>query len=479
MTKIVLVNPPLKGEERYGTLATGGVYMPPLGLASLAAFIRKQGHSVKIVDCCALNLTLTDSAKAILSCDPEVVGITAATVSISKAAALAKILKEKNKNLRIIVGGSHISALPEETMKAFPQLDIGVIGEGELTTAELLNSFNNSECLDSIGGIIFRSNDSLKLNARRTFIEDLDSLPFPAWDLLPDLNKYYRPSCFGFKKLPVTSLITLRGCPMRCTFCSETPFAKTCRMHSPRYVVDMMKLLKHQYNIKDFMIYDGTFGINQPRLVSLCNLIIKEKLNIVWSCNGRIDLMSPEILRLMKHAGCWLIAYGIESGSQRILDFLQKDINLPKASQVLEWTKKEGILTKGYFMIGSPTEDEESINSTLSFALRNNLDVITVNYFTPLPGTLDYKRAALYGQFNNNWELLNHHNIVFIPSGLTAEIITSYRQKIVKKFYLRPKIIFRYIMLPFSPGSFKIIFLGIFAFVFFLFLGRKKDGPRK
>ena len=444
-----------------------------LGLESLAAFIREHGYSVKIIDCCALNLTINDTIPIILSYNPQFVGITAATVSINSAALLAKVLKEQRPNLKVIIGGSHISALPEETMKRFSQLDIGIIGEGELTINELLRALDEKSSLYNIKGIIFREDDRLKMNEARPFIENLDTLPFPAWDLLPDLTKFYKPSCFGFKKLPVTSLITLRGCPMRCTFCSETPFARTCRTHSPEYTVEMVKFLKRQYDIKDFMIYDGTFVINKQRIIRLCELMIKEKLGIVWSCNGRIDLMTPEILKLMKQAGCWLIAYGIESGSQKILDFLQKDIDLSKASEVLKWTKREAIITKGYFMIGNPTEDKKSIYSTLNFILNNNIDIITLNYFTPLPGTLDYKRASQYGRFNNNWNLLNHHNIVFTPYGLDADTIDFYRRHIVKRFYLRPGVIIRYIKMSFNLGSLRIIFLGFLAFIYFVFFKQK------
>jgi radical SAM superfamily enzyme YgiQ (UPF0313 family) len=470
MTDIVLVNPPLTGEERYGSLAGGGVYMPPLGLANLAAFIRQHGYSVKIIDCCVLNLTLTSLIKHILSDNPKYVGITAVTISINKAATLAKILKEQKPSLKIIVGGCHISALPEETMKGFSQFDIGVIGEGEFTAVELLQALEKKDSLDKVKGIIFRENGALKINEPRPLIENLDTLPFPAWDLLPDITKFYRPAGFGFKRLPVTSLLTLRGCPMRCTFCSEMPFAKTCRAYSPEYVIETMKFLKYHYGIKELMIYDGTFVINEQRLIRLCELMVKERLNLVWSCNGRINLMTREILKLMKHAGCWSIAYGIESGSQEILDFIQKDIDLAKVYQVLTWTKKEGILAKGYFMIGHLVENKESIRSTLNFILNSDLDLLTLTYFSPLPGTLDYTRANQYGRFNNNWDLLSFYNPVFIPKGLNKEMMHFYRQYIIKKFYLRPQIIFKYIKMFFNIQNFKIIFLSFLAFLNFAFL---------
>jgi len=471
-TDIVLVNPPLTGEERYGALAGGGVYMPPLGLANLAAFIRQQGYSVKIVDSCVLNLTLANLIKLILSYQAKYVGITAVTCSVHKAAALAKVLKEQSPGLKIIIGGCHVSVLPEETMKSFFPFDIGVIGEGELTIVELLKGLKENSSLSEIKGIVFRENGKLKINVPRPLIENLDILPFPAWDLLPDITKFYRPSSFGFKRLPVTSVVTLRGCPMRCTFCSDTDFARSCRMYSPGYTLGMIKFLQQRYGIKDIMIYDGTFVINRERLIEFCELMIKERLNLAWSCNGRINLMTKEILRLMRRAGCWAIAYGIESGSQEILDFIQKDIDLAGAYRVLNWTKKEGILTKGYFMLGHLRESEESLRSTLNFVLNSDLDLVTLNYFTPLPGTLDYERVSQYGSFKNSWPLLNCHNPVFVPHKLNRETLLFYRKYIVRRFYLRPKIVLSYVKMLFQPQGLKMLLSGFFSLITFIFLDK-------
>jgi anaerobic magnesium-protoporphyrin IX monomethyl ester cyclase len=474
MVDIILVNPPLTGEERYGSLAAGGVYMPPQGLANLAAFIRQKGYSVTIVDCCVLNLNQVGLAKHILSYDPRFVGITAVTISINKAADLAGLLKEQEPDLKIIVGGCHLSALPKETMSAFPQFDIGVIGEGELTIIELLRVLEEGKHLNNVKGIIFRENGTLKITPSGSFIEDLDTLPFPAWDLLPDITRFYRPSGFSFKRLPTTSLVTLRGCPMRCTFCSDGPFAKTVRLHSSKYVLEMIKFLQRTYKIKEIMFYDGTFVINRQRLIEICELMIKEKLDLVWSCNGRIDMMTQETLRLMKRAGCWLVGYGVESGSQQVLDFYRKDIELEKAYKVLRWTKQAGMFTKSSFMLGQLIENKETLKSTMNFILKSDLDLITVTYFTPLPGTLDYVRASQYGSFDNNWDLLNFHNIVFVPRGLNKDIIRFYRQCITSKFYLRPRIIFRHLVMLVNLHNFKIIILAFWAFLKMLFLDKNK-----
>ena len=469
MTDIVLVNPLLTGRDRYGSLAAGGVYSPPMGLASLAAFIRQSGYSVKILDCCALNLDVREGTARILAEKPAYVGITMATCSVGRAAALAAALKRSDAGLKIIAGGCHVSSLPAETMEAFPQFDIGVIGEGEETAVELLKALGSGGDPGAVNGIIYRKDGRLITTPPRALIRDLDTLPFPAWDLLPDIARFYKPSCFGFKYLPSASIITMRGCPMRCSFCTDGPFAKTCRMHSPEYVVGMMKFLKSRHGIRDIMIYDGTFIIDKERVEKICRLMIEEKLDLAWSCNGRIDLMSRDTLKLMKRAGCWAVAYGIESGSQEALDFMRKNIDLARAREVIAWTKDAGLLTKGYFMIGHLLETRESLRRTADFMRSSGLDLATISYYTPLPGTLDYGRAAGYGSFNNDWDSLSMHNIVFVPKGLDAETLRGYRREMVRRFYFRPGIIFRYLKLLLTPGSFALVASGLFAVLNLLF----------
>ena len=227
MSKIILINPPLSGKERYGELAGSGVYMPPLGLGLLASVLRKEGFEVRILDCEALRLNVKQTIDRILSFQPDYVGITAVTMSIYSAAEVARALKLKSSKLYIILGGAHLSALPEETMNLFPQFDIGIIGEGEVVLVELLNAFQNNRDLSGINGIIYRDKDKIVKTPPRSLIKNLDTLPFPAWDLYPDFKKYYRPSAFGFKKLPCTSLITSRGCPGRCYFFCQGVWGKS------------------------------------------------------------------------------------------------------------------------------------------------------------------------------------------------------------------------------------------------------------
>lgn len=469
-TKVILINPPLSGEERYGGLAGAGAYMPPLGLGSLAAVLRKEGFEVKILDCEALKLNVRQASTQILSFQPDYVGITAVTMAIHSAAELAAVLKQQRLRAPLILGGVHLSALPEETMRLFPQFDIGVIGEGEVTIINLLKALNNHKSLKGIRGIIYKEkNGKVVKNAPQLLIKNLDTLPFPAWDLFPDFQKYYQPPVFWFKKLPCTSIITARGCPGRCTFCSRGVWKSQYREYSAEYVMEMIKTLYHQYGIRDLTVYDDTFGINRRRLIKLCEMLIKEKLDLVWSCNFRVEMAKPEVLRLMKKAGCWGVAYGIESCSQRVLNFLQKGVNFKMIANALRWTKEASLETKGYIMVGTLPETSQSIKETLEKILKLDLDLLTVNAFTPFPGSLDYERADQYGRFVRDWKLLNQHSLVFTPKGLSQKQIRDYIRLITRRFYLRPHILRRFIKMSFNPRYFKLLFNGAIAFLGFTF----------
>lgn len=466
--KIILVNPPLSNKDRYGNLASAGAYMPPLGLGFLASTLRNRGFEVSVLDCEALRLNIYQAANDIFSFKPDYVGITAVTVSIYSAARLASELKKIDSSLCIILGGAHVSAVPEETMSLFPQFDIAVIGEGEATVIQLLDSLNHNKPLADINGITYRNNGKIIKTSGMPLIEDLDTLPFPAWDLYPDFKKHYCPSTFGFQKLPSMSLITSRGCLGKCSFCSDVVWQRRYREHSAGYVMDMIRELYYKYGIRDLAVYDGIFGVNKERLFKLCEMLIREGLDLVWSCNFRIEMAEAKTLDIMKKAGCWSIAYGIESCSREILEFLQKNINLDMIRHALKLTKQAGILSKGYIMIGSPLETKDTMRKTLDAILELDLDILTVNSFTPFPGTLDYERAERFGVFKRDWRLLNQHSLVFIPTGLKQEEISYFIRLITRRFYLRPRILWKYLKMGLNPFYFKSLFFGFWAFIKFI-----------
>lgn len=444
MKKILFVNPPLSLEERYGDMAESGTTTPPLGLCLLAGITRDKGYETSILDAEVLRLSFKETFDKIKKKDPHYICITAVTISILNAAKLAKMIKEVMKK-PLIIGGPHLTAVPIETMNRFKEFDIGVVREGENTIIELFYALENNKSLEDVNGLIIRQGEELKLTQPRDFIKDMDRLPMPAWDLLPDLTKYYKTPTFSFGRSPATSLITSRGCIGQCLFCDRQVFGNVIRGYSSEYIINMIKHLQENYGIKEVIIHDDAFVILRKRLIEFCNTVINEKMDITWSCNARVDLVNPDILNLMKHAGCWQIGYGIESGRQSILDFIKKGTKLEHIEKAIKWTKKAGIRTRGFFMMGYPTETEESIRETIDFAKRIPVDDFQITFFTPLPGSEAHAIVKNYGEFDYDWSKMSMWEPIFIPKGLTKEKLIKFQKMAFREFYFRPKIIFSYL----------------------------------
>lgn len=442
MSKIVFVNPPLTIEERYGVHFQSGGETPPLGLACLAAIVTQHSIDTRIIDG-AISNNYQYVLEEIIGEKPDYVGITASTVSIYNAAKIAQMVKEINPLIVTIIGGPHITAVPSETMKRFLEFDIGVIGEADYTIIDLLSA---SKCeLAKVKGIAFRSNGRIIITESRLPIKDLDELPKPAWELLPNLSKYYCPPVHTVKRLPAALMVTSRGCPAKCTFCDRSVFGNSLRASSAGYVMEMMQELYQEYGIREFQFRDDNFLAFRPRLIKLCELIKAEKLDIAWSVAGRIDMVNPKILTLLFDAGCWQIWYGIESGSQHILDFINKKTKLDKIREAVRWTREAGISACGFFMIGLPTERVRDIERTIRFSRELDLDEAHFTFFTPFPGCELYDNIRQYGDFDDDWHKTSCWNPVFVPSGMSSKQLVHYWKKATLGFYLRPRIVMNYI----------------------------------
>lgn len=449
--RIIFINPPVDTTEydwEYGL----GSRLPPIGLCSLAASVRKYGFEVAILDAYNLGLSTQATVKKIMEFSPTHVGITASTSYVFFAAKLAKMIREDQHQIVTIIGGSHLSAMPHETMEKFPDFDIGVIGEGEETIVELLNLPPSLLGLDKVRGIIYRGQDgALKKTQPRPYLDDLDKLPYPAWDLLQGFPSYYRPSPTNYKRLPIASLVTSRGCPYQCTFCDRTVFGNRYRSFSADYIIGLVKELKYKYGVGEIAFYDDTFTVNGLRLDKICEYFIKNDLKLFWSCLGRVDLVDSKKLKLMKRAGCWLISYGIETASQKILDLYQKKISLLQIKEAIKITKDEGIHTRGFFMIGNPLETEDTIAQLRDLLRRMPLDDIHIGFFTPLPGSELYKSADKYGRFSRDWRAMDRYALNFIPKSLNKDLLLKYKSKLYRSFYLQPTKLLRYFILLFNP----------------------------
>jgi len=443
--RILFINPPLSLEQRYGRLAGAGSTMPSLGLLSLAAVASKKGFESGIIEASSLQMNFEDCLKQIISFRPQIAAFTACTPAIISAAELAQAIKEWDKSIITIIGGPHITALPKKTLETYPQFEIGVIGEGEDTLNELLGAMKDNHSLSKIDGLVFWKEQQVHFTASRKFIAQLDELPMPAWDLLSGFPQRYRPAALKVRRLPAAHLISSRGCPYKCIFCDRSVFGTRYRIHSAEYIIKLIKKLYTDYGVREISFEDDTFTLFPGRLEKLCNMIIQEELDISWSCNGRVEAVKPEILQLMKQAGCWQIAYGIESGDQRILDVANKGIRLKQVQQAIQMTYEAGILSKGYFILGFPQENEASLKRTISFAKELKLDDVSISLMTPFPGTEIYQWGDQYGSMERDWSKMNLMDAVYIPQDLSREKLFAYQKRFLRQFYLRPRIIFSYL----------------------------------
>jgi len=437
----VLVNPPIAREQQYGVKFRTGMQTPNLGLALLAAILRGKGRSVAVMDCACEGVPFDVAVARVVSLAPKYVGLTAVTMTVTAAAAFARAVKEALPGVRVIVGGPHITALPEETARRLGIFfDAAVIGEGDETLPELLSAFEGRRTLSSVRGIALPDeNGRISFTPPRPPVEDMDTLPFPAWDLLPVIGPQYNyPGTV--KRFPSALILTSRGCPNVCKFCAN-PFGRKSRTHSAGYIVAMMEHLRSAYGIREIMLRDDNSSCLPGRIEELCRVIMERGLDMSWNCLLRVDAVNPERLALMKKAGCWQIWLGLESGSDRVLNISAKGISTAKSREAVHMVKAAGLSPAGLFMVGLPGETVADIELTIKMALELPLEGFVMSHFRPLPGSEFYSTAEHYGRFNDDWEKSSGWRPIFVPDGLSEEELVSSLNSAYRRFFLRPRII--------------------------------------
>jgi radical SAM superfamily enzyme YgiQ (UPF0313 family) len=266
----------------------------------------------------------------------------------------------------------------------------------------------------------------------------------------------------NYQRGPGASLISSRGCPQVCTFCDRSVFGTRYRYFSEDYLLDLISDLHHRYRIKHLVFADDQFAASRPRLIRFCERLAGAGLPIRWNCDARVDSVDSELLEIMKRAGCWMISYGIESGSPEILAGVSKGIQLDQVEQAVRKTKEAGIRAKGLFMIGYPQETESTLNETLSLILRCPFDELNLSFLTPYPGTEIYAQAKRSPGFTEDWSRMNAMNCVFRPEGLATGTLEKAYAKIIRRFYMRPRITFSYLsLLARSPNNCRRLAAGL------------------
>lgn len=437
MLDAVLINPCLFKKESNIWEKIDSCF-PSLGLASIAGYVRDRGFKVKIIDAPALRLSV-ESFEKYLKFNKQYyqaryIGFTAVTFLVKNAYEMAKIAKRIYPSAKIVFGGVHPTVLPEEVIKQL-EVDIVVVGEGEITFGEILDGKDLSE----IRGIVFKKESQIINNPVRERIGNLDELPFPAYDLLP-MDRYY-PAKGSYERLPAISMLTSRGCPGRCSFCNKTLGEKMV-FRSADSLIEEINLLVKNYAIRQIMFYDDTFTVHKENVRRFCELILRRKMNISWCCFSRVDYVDLNLLKLMKKAGCHQIMYGIESGDQKILDSINKKTDLALAKKVVRLTKEAKIDVRGAFMLGNPAETKETVLKTLDFALELEPEIAIFNITTPYPGTAMFKEADKKKLITTyDWDDYNLSKPVMRLENIKQEEIIKLYKYCYRRFYFRPKYI--------------------------------------
>ena len=280
-----------------------------MGIGYLAAVLEKNGYDVNVIDCQALHLTLNDVEKELRKRQPDIVGLTSTTLTYKSALSIIKVAKDALPNCLTIIGGSHVTFWDEEALHECPQLDIIVRGEGEATLLEIAKKVEKGESFHDVVGTTCRKGDEIVKNPDRPYIEDLESLPYPAFHLWP-IEQFKK---YGKIIFPV---MTSRGCTFWCDFCSAVRmFGRKYRMRSPKKVVDELEFLYKKYGEDQYTFYDDAFTVDQSRTEEICNEILKRGLKIKWDCETRVDMVTKDLLQKMKNAGCIAVWFGVEAGS--------------------------------------------------------------------------------------------------------------------------------------------------------------------
>jgi anaerobic magnesium-protoporphyrin IX monomethyl ester cyclase len=454
--KVLLLYPPISRMERYSSaIGSAGGQQIPLGVLYLASSLKESGYDTLVIDAEAEGLSADEVLARARDFAPDFIGISSTTVAFHRALEAADLFKRSLEDTPLVLGGPHMSADPGGAM-SHDVFDYGVYGEGEVTLVELLDALRDGSPLNEIDGLAFRDpGGRVVVNKPRAYIPDIDEIPMPAYDQLADISLYTPPPS-NYKTLPVINMITSRGCPSHCTFCDRSVFGQRYRQRSAESTVAEIKYLREKHGVREVAFVDDCFMLSKKRIHQIFDLLDEEGIHIDWTCMSRVGNIDREFLAYIKSRGCWHVSLGIESGDAEILRTIRKNISLEKAEQVVSWCSELGIRTKGFFILGHPGETEETLDRTIDLACRLKLDDLVATINTPIKGSPQYAEIEQYGTLDeSDLSRFNYWQPVFVPSGLTSEILMRKHREIYRKFYLRPRVLTRYFFSFFSKGGSK------------------------
>lgn len=412
--------------------------MVPQGLLSIASYLLKEGHDVHVYDCLGPDVTvnLHEQVKAILNYNPQMVGFSATTSSFPDASDMARKIKERAADIITVCGGVHVSALQDTLLRGYPDFDFFCAGEGELTMAELARGITPTQ----IKGLIWRQGSIVTTNPPRPPIDNLDDLPFPAYEKLAGFPHDYHLPLFSYVKTPGATMITSRGCLYQCSYCDRSVFKKGFRYNSAAYIYDHIKYLRKRFGARHINIYDDLFTTDRARIMELCEKLARRPLGINFNCAVRVGYSDDELLIMLKKAGCLMVSLGIESADPQMLVRHKSGVCLDEVCDTVRRIQAAGLRAKGLFMMGLPGETEESIQTTSDFIISLGLDDMNMSKFTPFPGAPISSTISEEGDFVEDWRLMNCLNFVFLPRGIASkERLDLLYNEHLKRFYSDPQ----------------------------------------
>lgn len=446
--KITLINPP-QSDSKYKFI---GVVAPPLGLAYMAAVLEENNIEVNIIDASAMDMTWEELETEIANSDPQVIAITALTPTISQALQSASIAKKTCPEATVVMGGYHPTFNYRDVLEN-DFVDVVIRGEGEITLLEMVKALINDTPLSEVEGIAFGD----VVTPDRPLIHDLDSLPFPALHLLP--MEYYK---LLNMKTNMATMITSRGCPMQCSFCSSASMhGAKMRMRSTQNIVDEMEFLIKEYQVETLAFMDDTFTLNRKKVKEVCDEIIKRGLKVMWGCTARVDTLSEDLIATMKEAGCIAIFMGVESADQQTLDAVNKQTSIDKIRKAFEMSQKQKMRTIASVVLGMPGDTRESIKNTVKFVKELKPSYAIFSLATPYPGTRFYQQAFEKNLIKvRDWSKYTLISPIIETMGCSLEELRKLQAGAFVQFYLRPGYILRQVLMD-GPILLRTIF-GVF-----------------
>ena len=460
--KIVLVVP----------LSRTHYVVPPIGLGYLATALRNKGfNDIVILDCLKEKLGLKGLQRRLVQLEPAVVGFQLYSYDFPFVKKSIEMVKELLPGCIVIIGGPHVSAVGDLALREIPGADFGFIGEGEPGLPFLMKRLLREESISpgEIPGLIHREDDGIHVNPRAV-ITYLDDLAFPAWDLMVPGEYPDSPQGGFYKNFPIAPVSTSRGCPYSCAFCGSTVnMGEKLRFRSISMVLGEMQLLYNEYGVREFHIIDDMFNFSKQRVIDFCTGIRVQRWDISYTFpNGlRLNHLDMETLRMMKDTGAYSFNVGIESGSQRILDLMNKNLTLEMIEEKVNLIVQAGLEPCGFFIIGFPGETIEGIDATIKFAKRLKLKRAHFSNFLPLPGTEATRQLIENNEFEKPaWEDLFYSKVPYAPKGISKRKLKSLQRRAYLSFHFRPSILLRMLLEIKSMNHLKLTLRRIWDYLF-------------